>query len=107
MRSVDVIAVRYERRPRRLERRRRPPQIARGEGDLGPGDDTPRTRHGLSRTEGARRISQENFRANEIAELRHRDAAKRQPRRVVTQSDVVKGAEGITLGERTRSGGDQ
>jgi hypothetical protein len=58
--------------------------IARDECDLGLGDDAPYAGHGLFRTEGARRASQERFRSNKIAELRHRDAAKREGRRVVT-----------------------
>jgi hypothetical protein len=40
--------------------------------------------------------------SNEIAELRHRDASKRERRRVVTQGHPVQGAEGITRRERTR-----
>ena len=56
------------------------------------------------RAEGAPRFSQKGFRAIEIAELRHRDAAKRQRRRVIAQSDPVQCAEGITRRERTRRG---
>ena len=55
----------------------------------------------------ARRPSHESLRANEIAELRHRDAAKRQRRRVIAQGDPVQCAEGITRGERPRRGRDQ
>ena len=71
MRGVDPVAISFERRPRRIERLRRPGKVARGEGDLGLGDDTARAGHGLSRAEGVRRASHESFRANEIAELRH------------------------------------
>ena len=59
MRGIDPVAVRFERRPRRVERLRRPAQVARDERDLGLGDDAPRAGHGLFRTEGARRASQE------------------------------------------------
>ncbi len=107
MRGVHAVAVRFERRPRCVERLRRPAQVARDERDLGLGDDTPRAGHGLFRTEGARRTSQQSLRADEIAELRHRDAAKRERRRVVAQGDPVQGAEGITRRERTRRGRDQ
>jgi hypothetical protein len=50
----------------------------------------------------ARYTSRENFRANEIAELRHRDAAKRTDRCKVAQSDPLQCAEGIIRGERAR-----
>jgi hypothetical protein len=107
MRSVHPIAVLFERRPRRVERLRRPAQVARDKRDLGLGDDTPRAGHGLFRTEGARRTSHESFRANEIAELRHRDPSKRECGCVVAQGDPVQCAEGITRGERTCCGRDQ
>src|SRR5271166_3232038 len=107
MRGVHPVAVLFERRPRRVERLRRPAQIARDERDLGLGDDTPRAGHGLFRTEGARRTSHESLRSNEIAELGHRDAAKCQRRRVVAQGDPVQCAEGVTRRERTRRGRDQ
>ena len=107
MRGVHPVAVLFERRPRRVERLRGPAQVARDERDLGLGDDAPRAGHGLLRTEGARRASQESLRANEIAELRHRDAAQRERRRVVAQGDPVQRAERITRRERTRRGRDQ
>src|SRR5712691_6411105 len=107
MRGVHPVAVRFERRARGVERLCRPAQVARDQRDLGLGDDTPCAGHGLSRTEGARRTSQKSLRANEIAELRHRDAAKREGRRVVAQGDPVQRTEGITRRERTRRGRDQ
>jgi hypothetical protein len=78
IRGTHPVAVLFERRPGRVERRRRPAQVARGERDVGLGDDAPRAGHGLLRTEGPRRTSQEGLRGNEIAELRQRDAAKRE-----------------------------
>ena len=96
MRGIDAVAVRVERRPRSVERLRRPAEVARDEGDLGLGDDASRTRHRLLRPEGARRTSQESLRTNEVAKLRHRDAAKRQRRGVITQGDALERAEGIT-----------
>src|SRR5216117_2102100 len=107
IRGVHPVAVRFERRPRRVERLRWPAQVARDERDLGLGDDAPRASDRLFRTEGTRSTSQERLRSNEIAELRHRDASKRERRRVVAQGDPVQGAEGITRRERTRRGCDQ
>src|SRR5439155_23828515 len=75
IRGVDPVAARFERRPRRVERLRRPTQVARGERDVGFRDDAPRAGQGLSWTEGTRCTSQEGLRSNEIAELRHRDAS--------------------------------
>lgn len=107
MGGVHPVSMLFERRPRGIERLRGPAQITRDERDLGFGDNAPRAGHCLFRTESARRTPQENLRAIEIAELGHRDTAKRQRRRVVTQGDPVQGAEGITCGKRTRRGGDQ
>ncbi len=72
---IHMVAVGVEREPRGVERLGGPVQIARDEGDLGLGDDAPRTRHGFLRTEGARGPFHELLRACEIAELRHCDAA--------------------------------
>ena len=80
MRGIYPVAVRCEGRPRRVERLHRKAQVARDERDLGLGDDAPRAGHRLFRTERARRASQESLCSNEIAELRHRDAAKREGR---------------------------
>ena len=55
VRGIDAVAVRFERRPRRVERLRRPAEVARDQCDFGLGDDTPRAGHRLFRTEGARR----------------------------------------------------
>ena len=107
IRGVHAVAMRFERRPRRVERLRRPAQVARGECDVGLGDDAPRAGHGLFRTEGTRSTAQERLRSNEIAELRHRDASKRESRRVVAQGDPLQCAEGIARRERTRRGSDQ
>jgi hypothetical protein len=50
---------------------------------------------------------QESLRTDEVAKLCHRNAAKRERRRVVAQRDAVQCAKGITCGERTRCGRDQ
>src|SRR5713101_5783375 len=107
MRGVYPVAVLFERRPRRVEHLRRPAQVARDKRDLGLGDDAPRPGHGLFRTEGTRSPSQESLRSNEIAELRHRDASKRESRRIVAQGDSLQCAEGITRCECTRRSSDQ
>lgn len=93
-------------RARRVECLRRPPQIARRERHLGLRDDAPRTRDDRSRTEGARGTAQERLRANEIAELRHGDPAKRKRVCIVAQRHLRQGAEWITRRERTRRGRD-
>jgi hypothetical protein len=87
MRGVYSISVFLERRSRRVERFRRPAQVARGERDLGLGDDAPRAGNGLFRAESARRAAHEQPCPTEIAELRHCDASQRKRRRVVTQRD--------------------
>src|SRR5256714_1089285 len=107
MRGIYPVAVLFERRPRRVERLRRPAQVAGDERDLALGDDAPRAGHGLFRTEGTRSTSQESLRSNEIAELRHCDASKRESRCVVAQGDPLQCAEGITRCEGTRRGSDQ
>ncbi len=92
---------------RRVERLRRPAQVARDQRDLGLGDDAARASHRLFRTEGARCAAQESLGASEIAELRHGDAAKRESRRVVAQGNSLQCAERVTRGKRPRRGGDQ
>src|SRR5690606_3450831 len=107
MRGVYPVTVLLERRPRRLERLRRPTQVARHQCDLRLGDDAARAGHGLSGTEGAAGASQESLRPREIAELRHRDAAKRESGRVRTQANPLQRAEEVASSERERSSRDQ
>src|SRR6185312_13795832 len=76
--SVQPVAVFFERRPRTVESLRRPAQVARGKRDFGFGDDAPRACQRLFGTEGACRSSQQFLCSREIAELRHRDASKRE-----------------------------
>ena len=77
------------------------------ERDLGLDDDASRAGHGLSRAEGARRPPHQRFRAVEIAELGHGDAAKRQRRRVVAERHPVQRAERIAHRERASRRRDQ
>ena len=97
MRGIDAIAVRFERRPRCVERLRRPGQVPRDQSDLGLGDDASCAGHGFFRTERARSPSQQGLCANEIAELRHRDAPQRERRRIVAQGDPLQCTEGDRL----------
>jgi hypothetical protein len=82
MRGVCTVAVLFKRRPRRVERLHRPAKVTRGERDLGLGDGAPGACHGLFRTEGSSGSPQERLRPNEIAELRHCNASKRERRGV-------------------------
>jgi hypothetical protein len=61
MSRIQAIPVRFERRPRFVEGLRRPAEIARYEREFGLGDDAPRTRHRLSRTEHARGFLERGF----------------------------------------------
>jgi len=53
------------------------------------------------------RAPHQRLRAHQIAELRERDAAQRQRRRIVAEGDPFQRAERITGGERARRGRDQ
>jgi hypothetical protein len=107
MRGVRPVAVTRERRPRRIERLGGKAQVARDQCNLGLGHDAARTRHRLFRTEGTRRLSQQNLRSIKIAKLGHRDAAERQGRCVVAQSDPLQCAERVARCECMRRGSDQ
>ena len=65
---------------------RRPAQLARDQRDLGLGHHAAGAGDGFLRAEGARRPAQQGLGADEIAELRHGDAAQRQRRRIVAQA---------------------
>ncbi len=97
----------FERRSRRVERLRRPAEVARTERDFSLCDDAPCTGDGLLRTKGARRVPDERPGSHEIAELRHRDASQRKRRRIVAQRDTLQRAERITGGQRTCRGRDR
>lgn len=107
VRGVRAVAVRVERRTGGIERACRPAQVARCERDLRFRDDAARTRHGLPGAERACGAAHECARAFEIAELRHRDPAQRERRRIVAQRDAVQRAERVTGRERARGRRDQ
>src|SRR4051812_10170793 len=107
MRGIDAVAMRFERHACCVERLCGPGEVARDECDLGLGDNTPGAGQCLVRTEGARRAAQESLGPDEVAELRHCDAAQRDRGRVVAQSAPVQCAQRIPPGERPRRGCDQ
>ncbi len=102
LRGVQAIAVCFERRPRGFKRLWRPAEIARGECDLGLGDNAPRAGHRLFWTEGPHSPLQESLRSIEIAELRHRDASESESRRVLAQGNSIQRAERVTRRQRAR-----
>ena len=85
VRGVQTIAAPFERRSRRIERFRRPTEVTRHEGDFCLGDDAACAGDGFFRTEASRGTAQQGSRASEVADLRHRDAPKRQCWRVVAE----------------------
>ncbi len=107
VRRVGAIGVRLERGRSRSQRARRAAQIAHRERHLRLCDDAARTRQLLVRTEAARGAPQQLASARVLAELRHRDAAQRERRRIVAQRDALQRAERVTDHERARGGGDQ
>src|SRR6516164_4966098 len=107
VRGVRPVAVPLEHRLRSVERLDGKAQIAGDECNLGFGNDAPRTGHLLFRAKSARRPSQQSLRSDEIAELGHRDAAKRKSWRIVAQSDPLQRAEGVARCQCTRCGSDQ
>jgi hypothetical protein len=107
MRGIGAVAMPFERVTRRIEHLHRPIEVARNERDLGLGDGTPCAGDAFSRAKCAARASQQCLGAAEIAELRHRDAAKRQCWRIIAQGDEVQRVERFSRCERARRGSDQ
>ena len=107
VRGVDPVAVCFEDHPRLLERLRGPAQIARDERNLCLGDNAARAGHNFLWMEATLGPAQQRLRSSEIAELRHRNASKRERRCVVAQRNSLQGAKGITGGEGMRRGCDQ
>jgi hypothetical protein len=77
VRGVEPVAMRFECRASRIERLNRPAQIAGGERDLSFGHQASRASDSLSWTESASGASQESLGPDQIAQLRHRNAAQR------------------------------
>ena len=101
-----TVAVHFERRPRCVERLRRPSEVARDRAISASATIHLARATASFRTEPARRSSQESLRSNEIAELRHRDASQREGGRRHA-GRPGSGRRGDHPGERTRRGRDQ
>ena len=78
-----------------LERRRWPAQVARGQRDLGFGHHAAGARHRILGAERAGGAAHQRPGAFEVAQLRQRDAAQRQRRRVVAQRHPAQRGQGI------------
>jgi hypothetical protein len=107
VRGVAHVVVLFERCASGIERLRGPVELARGERDFGLSHDATRARNRFVGAEGTRCTPHQRSGASEIAELRHRNAAQCQRRRVVAQCDAVQRAERITRRKCTRGGRDQ
>lgn len=103
---VAPVAVRCQRALRGPQRGAGPGQVARGQRDLAFGQRAARPGHGIARPEGARGAAHQRARPVEIAQLRQRDAAQGQRRRVVAQGHLVQRRQRIAQGQRARRGGD-
>ena len=97
VRGVHAVAACFQRFTRRIERFRRPAEIARDERNFGFGDDAARTRDGFGWTERARCRAQQSLRAFELPELSHGDATQRQGRCIVAQGNALQRAKWIAL----------
>jgi hypothetical protein len=107
MSGVCAVAMRLERRPRRVKRLYGPAQVTRHECNLGLGDDAPRAGDGLLRTKGAGSAPQQLFGTRELAELGHCDATQRERGCVVTQRYAFQGPQRIARRERPRRSRNQ
>jgi hypothetical protein len=83
MQRIDAVAVPLERCARSLDCSCSTTEVARYERDLGLGDDAPSTSHDFFLAEPACGTAQQGLGTDEIAQLRHRDPAKRERRRIV------------------------
>ena len=109
MRGVRPVAMRLERPPAP----RRAPACGRARDRARRARSRPRRRrsaHGPSPPRGPKpraALPQQLLRARQVAELRHRDAAQRQRRRIVAQRDPLQRRQRIARRERPRRGRDQ
>ncbi|MNF72827.1 hypothetical protein D3C84_548110 [compost metagenome] len=105
--GVHSISVGLKRQACRFERLHWPAQVTRSQRNFGLGHHAARPCQRLFRPECARGAFHQRFRPNQIAELRHGDAAQRERGRIVTQRHPVQRPERITRRERPRCGCDQ
>ncbi len=102
VRSIRTVTVRLESGSRCVEGLRRPAQVARNESDLRLDDDTASAGQCFPRPEGTGRTSHEGPCSNQVAKLRHCDAAKCKRRRIVAQGDPIQCADRIACCQRAR-----
>ncbi len=107
LQRVGVIGVLFQRSLGRHQRARRSAEIAHRQRYFRFGDDTTGARPFLVRAEASRSLAQQLARTPMLAQLGHGNAAQRQRRRVVAQSDPLERAEGVASSKSTRGGGDQ
>ncbi|CUJ71869.1 Uncharacterised protein [Achromobacter xylosoxidans] len=104
---IAQVAMALERGAGGIERRRGPAQVARGQRDLGLGHHAAGPRHRFPGAERAGGAPHQDAGAVEVAQLRQRDAAQRQARRVVAQRHPGQRAQRVAAGQRPRRGHDQ
>jgi hypothetical protein len=107
VRSIRVVAVLFECRSCCIECFGWPAEISRCESDLCFRNDTSGTGKRFSRAERTCRVAHERLGAREIAELRHRNSAKCERGRIVSQRNSLQRAKRITGRERACRSGDQ
>ncbi len=86
---------------------RRSRQFAHRQRDFGFGDDATCARNCLVRAETTRRPAQQLTRARVVGQLRHRDCAQRQGRRIIAQRDVFQRPQRITERQCAAGGGEK
>ncbi len=104
---VGAIGTRLERGGRGRQRARRATEIAHRQRHFGLRHDAAGARQLLVRAEAARGAPQQLAGTRVLAELRHRDAAQRQRRRVVAQAHAFEGGERVAGSKSARGSGDQ
>ena len=104
---VALVGMRLQRGRRRRQRARRAGEVAHRQRDLGLRDDAARLRQLLVRAERARRAPEQLARLGVVAQLRHRDAAQGQRRRVVAQRDAPQRPERVAGSQGAGGGGDE
>ncbi|CUJ74826.1 Uncharacterised protein [Achromobacter sp. 2789STDY5608633] len=104
---IAPVAMLFERGAGGLERRRRPAQVARGQRDLGLGHHAAGARHRIPGAERAGGAAHQRPGAFKVAQLRQRDAAQRQGRRIVAQGHPAQRGQRVAGSQRAGRGLDQ
>jgi hypothetical protein len=105
--GVGAVPVLFQRERCRHQHAGQSGELAQRQGHFAFGHHAAGARELLAGAERAARAPQQVARHREFAQLRHRDAAQRQRRRVVAQGHALEGAERVAGGERAGGGGDQ